>query len=132
MSDWNFEASADGNDWEVLHRARNDAHIQRPSVAAREDLRELIEHKEEAFEKAKATPEETRAMKIDTCTGFAEERLRHTWDIDGPPSSFYRFFRILGPGEEEIVGRNGSIGLNGCLHGVGFELFGDVQALQEE
>ena len=31
MSDWNFEASVDGVSWDILHEARKDRHLLRPS-----------------------------------------------------------------------------------------------------
>lgn len=102
--------------------ARDDTHLLLPSGSG-PILKEFEEDVVEPFEEAKGTPEEKRIMKIDAFTGFAEERLRHTWELECPPSSFYRFFRIIGPGKEEVTG---------CLHGVGFELYGDVQALQQE
>ena len=125
MSDWDFEASTDGNDWKVLHKARNDTHIKSPSGDLKREIEDQIKIKERRYRGAKVTPEEVRTMKIETFTGFAEERLRHTWELEGPPSSFYRFFRITGPGVEGTEG-------HGCLHGIGFELYGDVQALQSE
>ena len=30
MTDWNFEGSKDGEEWVVLHKARNDRHLAKP------------------------------------------------------------------------------------------------------
>ena len=53
---------------------------------------------------------------------FAERELRHTWQIDPPSPTFFRFFRIIGSGTNYERHENAS----NCLHGVGLELYGDV------
>ena len=128
MQDWNFEASVDGKNWETLHKARNDPHLTFPiekwdvvEKSIKEFERGYMEEKKRGQEKV--THEQFLSMKVDIFTGFAEENLRHTWGLCHLASSFYRFFRIVGPGSE--------ISPHGCLHGVGFELYGDVQALRE-
>lgn len=52
---------------------------------------------------------------------FADRVRRHTWTID-PPSTFYRYFRIIGSGTDYERAENAS----DCLHGVGLELYGDI------
>ena len=117
MSDWNFEASFDGKKWDLLHEARDDPHIMKPTD--KESALRIIE--------ALATGDENESV-VERCTGYAEKKLRHTWEVKSSPSSFYRFFRIIGPGEVEVLVGSG----NTCLHGVGFELYGDVQALHKD
>lgn len=126
MSDWDFEASADGANWDVLHSARKDVHILRPS--------------EEEFQQMKA-----RAGTA--LTNIVEETHRHTWEVTS--SKFYRHFRFSRPTQGNnndyfreaygmatprdhhirgTIGDEGRILFSNCLHGVGFELYGEVKA----
>ena len=128
MRNWNFEASVDGNNWETLHKARNNLHL-----TFTPEKWDAIEKRIDEFERGymggkkrgqeKMAHEQFLASKINIFTGYAEETLRHTWEVSDSVSSFYRFFRIVGPGVKEITSHP-------CLHGVGFELYGDVQALR--
>ena len=77
MMNWNFEASVDGNNWETLHKARNDLHLTFPpkkwdAIEKRIDKfeRDYIEEKKCG---QKMTHEQFLARKINIFTGYAEE-----------------------------------------------------------
>ena len=119
MSDWNFEASVDGSSWDILHEARKDRHLLQPSE---EEIGQIS---------AEADPADY--------VSIAEERHRHTWKVSA--SSFYKYFRfasLTNEQREALYGRGvnafGSVGPDGrilfsnCLHGVGFELYGNVKS----
>ena len=64
----------------------------------------------------------SREEKTQFCQEFAERELRHTWEITPPSDIFYRYFRIIGSGNDYERAENSS----NCLHGVGLELYGDI------
>ena len=117
MSDWNFEASVDGASWDILHEARKDRHILNPY--------------EEELERLPADIDKAGYVAI------AEERLRHTWKVNS--SSYYNYFRFVSLKREKLEelyesvyqrgegGPDGRVNFSDCLHGVGFELYGDVK-----
>ena len=119
MSDWNFEASSDGVNWDVLHKARKERYLLKPSD-------------EELFELAEV--EDADIISI------VENRHRKTWKVNSP--LFYKFFRFVSVCRDELrnmygeatsrkvvetLGEDGRILFSRCLHGVGFELYGDVK-----
>lgn len=111
--DWNFEASHDGQHWEVLHASRGDDHLcmghdiihgQRTGAETflQEAMQEYVYSEDEA---------------LDAVISFLELHHRHTWELNPPPEQFYRFFRMIGADD---------IGENTCLHGDGLELYGEI------
>lgn len=126
MSDWNFEASIDKATWNVIHAARKDRHILNIS---KKDLRNLPDEK-------------------DNRLAIVEEKYRHTWEVN--TTSYYKYFRFTfdsksgdyyketygreynydSDNEEMIYGDDGRVLFSNCLHGVGFELFGDVMSAE--
>ena len=118
MSDWNFEASVDGDSWTILHKARKERHLLRPS---REEINKLAE------------VDDAELVTI------AENCHRKTWEVDTPV--FYKFFRFGSVCRDELrriyggqragetFGEDGrfQITFSECLHGVGFELYGDAK-----
>jgi hypothetical protein len=109
--DWNFEASEDGEIWDVLHASRGDnnllmEHAQGQRTGAESFL-------QEAMQEYVYTEDEA----LDAVISFLEMHHRHTWKLDPPPDKFYRYFRVIGADE---------IGENTCLHGDGLELYGEV------
>ena len=116
MSDWNFEASEDGASWDILHAARKDRHLLCPSYEEMQNL--------------------PTGDDVDYVT-IAEERLRHTWKVNS--SSYYKYFRFVsltnekrealyGNARSSEKGSDGRRLFSRCLHGVGFELYGDVKS----
>ena len=116
MSDWNFEASEDGDNWVILHKARKERHLLKPSS---EEFHEIA------------------AADDDDFVAIVEDRYRQTWEVSSP--LFYKYFRFKSIGVNELrsmygeatagetLGEDGRILFSGCLHGVGFELYGDVK-----
>jgi hypothetical protein len=112
MSYWNLEASEDGSEWHVLHAARGDPHLIKPSVKQKKWLKKNI------IESEKLSTDE----KSEHLLSFAERNHCHTWNIDPSPIVFYRFFRLIGIGTDMPEG----VDVNRCMHAVGLELYGDV------
>ena len=113
MSDWNFEASVDGINWDCLHKARKERGILQPSEAERESI--------------------SRGEKCDEL----EKHHRQVWPVNS--SSYYKHFRFTSLTDDEVkalygdddekqltLGPDGRCLWSPCLHGVGFELYGDV------
>ena len=119
-SDWNFEASSDGENWDVLHKARKE---------------QSILHLSDAEQASVADKEESDFISI------AEEKHRQTWSVES--SSYYKHFRFCSLSNSEFrglydidnddmedsvtLGEDGRVFFSRCLHGVGFELYGDVK-----
>lgn len=113
MTDWNFEASVDGNEWEMLHAAR-DENISPPSSQEMEELtRETLF--EDDYEQ-EDIPKEAELSEF--LLSYVERKHRHFFEIDHNDETegvFYRYFRFTGVEES-----------TSCLHGVGLELYGNV------
>jgi hypothetical protein len=109
--DWNFEASEDGETWDILHAARDDNNLLLDHAPGRRTSAESFLQK--AMQEYIYTEEEA----LDAVISFMELHHRHTWALDPVPDKFYRFFRIIGADE---------IGEGTCLHGDGLELYGEV------
>jgi len=114
--DWNFEGSENGTDWCVLHASRSEEHLRlRGERANGKAAMQYVQHVfVEELELHKINNQEA----MDVLVSFLEREQRHTWPITPPhPNVFYRYFRIIGADE---------IGVGGCLHAEGLEIFGDV------
>lgn len=99
---WNFEASENGVEWTVLHEARNDTHLFRSNEDEEEEQRTF------------------HGWSADELLLHAERNLRHTWNIELESPRFFKFFRIIGMGTEDLDEEKV------CMHVVGLELFGDI------
>jgi hypothetical protein len=111
MTDWNLEGSEDAVKWVVLHEARIDRHIANPT----DDLLNLWESQFNFF----FTHIE---VKVKISEQFVERELRHTWQIDSPSPTFFRYFRIIGSGTDY----ERHVDSCACVYGAGLELYGDV------
>lgn len=110
---WNFSASVDGTAWDYLHQPRDEKALMHPSKG------------EQAWLKDRAGE---GSLSIDDKQAVAQTLLgRHskTWKLDPQPTKYYRFFRISGVGDKERK-KHGIPGGHECVHGCGFELYGDV------
>jgi hypothetical protein len=105
--DWNFEGSKDGINWDVLYKVRN----QRFTVPNDAQF-------ETWFNDLK--PWVSWSVSENQVSCALQSRLerynRYTWNVTNA-CEFYQFFRFIGAGV---------LGSEGCLHGMGFELYGDV------
>ena len=110
MSCWDFQASADGVSWITLHKARKDKSIQAPSSEKRDELLSNL--------KSKCQHVSDANTKQSIATYLVEKELRGTWKVE-KPNNFYKYFRIKGAGEEDCN--------LGCMHAVGFEIYGEVK-----
>jgi len=110
MTDWNLEGSKDGDEWTILHEARNDQHIASTDPALKDKW------------SADVAACNTIGEKVAVSHEFAERERRHAWQITPSFDVFYRFFRIIGSGSDYERDEEAS----NCLHGVGLELYGDV------
>jgi hypothetical protein len=108
VADWNLEGSLDGENWAVLHEGRENDYISTSEFQSTERQAEL----NTVLDGAGVLGLEDRIAFV---SSLYERHLRRTWDVRASvgPNAFYRFFRIRKVG-------------NGCLHGSGLELFGDV------
>jgi len=109
----------DGVSWDILHEARKDRHILEPSQDQIENL---------------PTGDDVDFVSI------AKKHHRHTWKVNA--LSYYQHFRFATPTYEELKalyesvfysnasgpGPDGRMYFSFCLHGVGFELYGDVKS----
>ena len=124
MSDWNFEASVDGNSWDILHEARKDRHLLQPSREETENLAAVDD------------------IADDDIVSIAEENFRRTWKVSS--SSYYKYFRFASLTTEQLkalyesvwesdeVDPDGRVNFSTCLHGVGFELYGNVKSAKSK
>lgn len=117
MTVWNFEGSTDGISWDTLHEARFDKHLLAPSNTAIEQLSKCLKEIEGLD------------AKKNVATDWTERHLRHTWELKPVPAKFYRHFRFIGVGGEafdKLCEEHDELPESYCMHGVGFEVFGDV------
>jgi hypothetical protein len=113
MSYWNLEASEDGSEWHVLHAARGDQHLLGPTAAEKDLIgRKIIDSFNVLSENEKS----------EYLLGYVEQNHRHTWTIDPTPTVFFRFFRLIGLGEDVHEGDDAKR----CMHAVGLELYGEI------
>ena len=119
--DWNLEASVDGKNWDVIHEARG----RQPKLFGG-----LEQNEDESFmgiwNMALSCETESR---MEAVCDYMEENHRQTWRVNNNnTSNFYTHFRFLSieipeeEGEWEVEGNE----RYRCLHGVSFELYGDV------
>lgn len=135
MSVWDFEASLDGITWDTLHQARDDRHARNPTIDQRRQL-----------EKRLRDSYGIRLNEVDggdiltrECHLFAEKELRGTWALEPVPSKFYQYFQFIGIGDDAFDALNKQYVVDdlendeacpqGCMHGVGLEIFGDIQEI---
>ena len=115
---WNLEASLDGSSgsWHILHAARDDEHLTEPSG----DELACLSNRMKALLESDIASNECQKEAYDLRLAYAEEKLRHTWDIhvDGGCDNFYQFFRLTSMPDAEVH----TIGLDA----VGFELYGEI------
>ena len=135
--DWNFEASQDGKEWDVLHKARDDdtLWLEEGSDEIKSQLTKTL-----AFYNDHVQDDE---LSSDILLTILEQDYRHAWKIEPPCTKFYRYFRLIGASEqkkksktstdkkgkkkkEEEEEKNDEDEEGGCLHGEGLELFGNV------
>ena len=109
--DWNFEGSNDGVNWMILHAARSDNSLNLMISGRNGKTLFRSELKRSGIVESEDYTEEERAVAM---LHFVEKKFRHTWELNPPPTAFYQYFRIIGADIE------------GCLHGEGLEIYGDV------
>lgn len=116
--DWNLEASEDDVSWDILHASRNEDFLRlRGELANGKAAMRYVQRV--FFEELELHQADNREA-MDVLVSFLEREQRHIWEITAPEgcaNKFYRYFRIIGAEE---------IGVGGCLHCEGFELYGDV------
>ena len=125
MSDWILEASADGENWDIVHTACKDRHLLQPSAAELEEM-----YKELTTFGVVPDAEELAS--------YAEDHFRHTWTVES--SAYYSHFRFVKRDKEyfrktygvehpleDETGSDGRPFFSDCLHGVGFEIYGEVR-----
>ena len=114
--DWNLEASTDGTIWDVIHKARG----RQPKLYGG-----VNENDEDAYTKIwdmALACEGTESRKEVVCD-YMEENHRNTWQVNNTARSFYTHFRFV---SIEVNKSDEDDDRRGCLHGIGFELYGDV------
>lgn len=129
MSDWNFEASVDGNSWDTLHEARKDRHLLCPCHDESSELYQVLGVND---------ADDADGAEV---VSFAERHHRHIWAVNS--SRYYEYFRFVGLTREQLnalygndvdgratLGADGRILFSYCVHGVGFELYGDVKSVR--
>jgi hypothetical protein len=105
--DWNFEGSKDSITWDVLYKARN----QRFTVPNDEQFEKWVNNLKSWF--SWSVSENQVSCSIQS---RLEKYYRYTWSVTNA-SEFYQFFRFIGAGVQ---------GSDGCLHGMGFEVYGEI------
>lgn len=116
--DWNFEASEDGVSWQVLHASRDEDFLR-----LRGDLangKAGMRYVQRVFFEELELHQVNNQEAMDVLVSFLEREQRHVWQITPPSTNFYRYLRIIGAEE---------LGIGGCLHCEGIEIFGDVHEL---
>ena len=125
MSDWDLEASVDGESWDLIHEARKERGILKPSQKELDSM---------------GTPSNHHVV-------IAEKNHREMWKVSSS-TSFYKHFRFVTPtkydrayfqrtydmyepvddNHDYIRGDDGRVLFSNCMHGCGFELYGEVKA----
>jgi len=115
MSWWRFEGSSDGTKWDLLHEARGDKQIKKPS----------IEERRKVYQAWTRSDEETR---LEGLLDYAEQNHRGLWKID--TCEFYQYFRFIGFGDDRFIGDNDDDDAPFiCMHGTGLELYGAIHEI---
>ena len=112
--DWNLEASIDGKNWDVIHESRGRSPLFR---GIREPECVKIWDKVEKYKGAE---------RKDAVCNHLEQNHRHTWKVVNTSGNFYTHFRIKSIHIEEVGVWGTEEYRETCLHGIGFELYGDV------
>ena len=110
---WNFEGSTDGDNWTILHSARDrDGHklsnsraLERKEMGERKWINDLL------------SEGNSNSERQDIYCDYMERHYRDTWELS--TGQYFRFFRIVGA--DPIEDEHG-----GCLHCIGLELYGHV------
>ena len=109
-SDWEFAGSIDGNQWDVLHEAKDESYIDEPGEGTIQDMRERF-----GLDRQYRPNIQLSAFQREQMTHWVETNCRRTWSIPNSQlNGFYSLFRIQ------------KVEVHGCLHGTSFEIFGDV------
>jgi len=122
--DWNLEASTDGTTWDVIHEARGK---QSKLYGGVNDNNEFYQNYEEEYKECmdiwnmaqKCGDMESRKKAV---SDYMEENHRLLWQVNNTAGKFYTHFRFV---SIEIHAEQWSTRLH-CLHGMGFEVYGDV------
>jgi len=109
--DWNLEASTDGKNWDVIHESRGRSLLHN---GIRDPERLKI------CELVKSLKGEERK---DAIGDYIEQNHRHTWKVQSTVDKFYTHFRVTSIAVPEA---ENELGREYCLHGIGFEIYGDV------
>jgi len=121
--DWNLEASVDGKTWDVIHEARGrQAKVYSAGYTDQTDLEE--------FRKIWTVDLRRKGKEFikEAVCDYMEENHRQTWQVNNTSGKFYTHFRFVSvevPFTEEEEEREENQ-RDRCLHGVSFELYGDV------
>ena len=95
---WNFEGSANGTDWVVLHTGRDeDGH----KVSCSRHLKRGIEGETPHVELLINVEDET--TRNDSYCDYMERHYRHVWELENSPDLFFRYFRMIG-GTKRVMG----------------------------
>lgn len=112
---WNFEASTDGETWDILHASRDEEELRLRGERA--NGKAAMKYVQRVFLEELEIHQINNREAMDVLVSFLEREQRNTWAIEPPNRIFYRYFRIIGADE---------IGVGGCLHAEGLEIFGEV------
>ena len=115
--DWNLEASADGTTWDIIHEARgrqSKLYGNSNVYSSREELVRIIDMGVD--------------NRKDAVCEYMEENHRQTWQVINTTGKFYTHFRLLSIeiSVDESVDEDDDEWREDCLHGIGFEVYGDV------
>ena len=120
--DWNLEASTDGRTWDIIHEARG----RQPTLYRKSFYwkYKTLEN-QSLWNRARSCQGSLSAKKEVVCEHM-ERNQRQTWKVNSTTGNFYTHFRFV---SIEVCLTRGSQGdvRQSCLHGVGFEIFGDVR-----
>ena len=111
--DWNLEASVDGKAWDVLHESRGRSPLY-------EGIFRNNEHSM-LWDTVKSCNRNVRRVVI--CE-YMEQNHRNTWKVNNTAGKIYTQFRFLSI--EVPYNYHNDIVRKICLHGIGFEVYGDV------
>ena len=108
---WNLEASTDGKNWDVIHESRGRSLLHN-GIRDPERLKicELVK---------KLKGDERK----DAIGDYIEQNHRHTWKVQSTADKFYTYFRFI---SIAVSDAENELGREYCLHGIGFEIYGDV------
>jgi hypothetical protein len=116
---WNFEGSADGENWVLLHMGTNDGHkLSLQRITEQQRAIELnwintLIHRANGIN----GPGNWRRPYCD----YMERHYRHTWEISNSSGKYFRYFRIIGADPVDGGARS--------LHFIGLEIYGHVYEL---